>query len=105
MAPSVSADTRFAELTDNPKPKSVETRLALVEHELSRLSSGWNQHIPQILDAVSIAQSELLTAEQVHERIDAVRDDLDRLSRRLDANLVELKAALTQASAQTTDTR
>lgn len=70
---------------------SIEGRLGTVEVELARLANGWDQHLPQLLDAVSVAQTEYRSAEQVHARIDALRRDVDRLSERLDLNLSEIR--------------
>lgn len=71
---------------------SAAARLTTVEAELKRLFEGWNQHIPQILDAVGIARDEARSANQIHDRFDALRLDMDRLADRVDLNLADLKS-------------
>ncbi len=58
---------------------------------LSRLEAGWNQHLPALLDSVSVAISEARRADSTHARVDAVRTDLDRLSTRVEIGLLELR--------------
>lgn len=71
---------------------SAAARLTTVEAELKRLSEGWRQHIPQILDTVGIARDEARSANQIHDRFDALRLDMDRLAERVDLNLEDLKS-------------
>lgn len=63
-------------------------RLIKLEGEVHRLTAGWEQHIPQLLDAISVARSDVHKAATVHDRIDAVREELDRLAVRLDLVLL-----------------
>lgn len=58
-----------------------------LEARLDALQRGWDAHIPTLLDRVSIAVSEGHSARYVHDRIEAVREDLDALATRLDLNL------------------
>lgn len=81
--------------TDNHTP----IRIAELEAALERLSRGWEQHLPQLLDTVSIARDEARSANQVHDRLDAMRQDMDRLSERLDLNLMEMRRLISREKA------
>lgn len=75
-----------------PAPRGpFDVRLNAVEIDLARLTTGWDQHIPQLLDAVSIARSEARGSHVAHDRVDALRQDMDRLTARLELNLIDLK--------------
>jgi len=64
-------------------------RLVELENRIDRLQRGWNQHIPSLLDSMSDALDAAHHAEDGHRRVDAVREDLDRLSSRFELHLME----------------
>lgn len=87
----------FARLTRIPRTLltkgGVGQRLIELENRVERLQQGWNQHIPSLLDSMSDALDAAHHAEDGHRRVDAVREDLDRLSARLELHLIELKSS------------
>ena len=70
----------------------VSERLIALENRFQRLDLGWNQHIPGLLESMSEALDAARQAENVHRRLDAIREDLDRLSCRLELNLIALQS-------------
>ncbi len=83
-----------------PSASSIDhARLTSLEGRFERLQTGWNHHIPSLLDSVTLAISEARAADRVHARIDALREDMDRLSKRLDLGLLDLKSRLTTPEA------
>jgi len=80
-----------------PTPSHIDhARLTSLEGRVERLQAGWNQHLPGLLSSVTLAVSEARGADRVHARIDALREDMDRLTVRLDLGLLDLKARLEQ---------
>lgn len=86
----------FARMTRIPRTLltrgGVGKRLIELENRVDRLQWGWNQHVPSLLDSMSDALDAAHHAEDGHRRVDAVREDLDRLSSRLELHLTELKS-------------
>lgn len=72
-------------------------RLAALEARLDRLQKAWDRHLPALLDSVSVAVDHGRAAEDAHLRADSLREDLDGLAERVEANLAELKAAVLDA--------
>ena len=66
-----------------------------LEADVRRLEAGWRQHIPKILDAISVSQHDASMSDEVHARIDALREDMDRLSERVNANYADIEKRLT----------
>lgn len=87
----------FARLTRIPRTVltkgGVGERLVELENRFDRLQRGWNQHIPGLLDSMSDALDAAHHAEDGHRRMDAVREDLDRLASRLELHLIEMKSS------------
>lgn len=80
-----------------PIPSHIDhARLTSLEGRVERLQAGWNQHLPGLLNSVTLAVSEARSADRVHARIDALREDMDRLTARLDLGLLDLKARMDQ---------
>lgn len=75
-----------------PSTSSIER----LEGDVRRLQAGWSQHIPRILDAISISEHEAKASDDIHARIDALRHDLDRLSDRLSASCVGMEKRLSE---------
>jgi len=67
-----------------------------LERDIRRLQIGWNQHIPRILEAISLSEHDAKTSDEVHARIDALRRDLDSLSDRVNANFLDIEKRLTR---------
>ena len=65
-----------------------------LEADIRRLESGWRQHIPRILDAISVAENDAKASDDVHARIDALRQDVDRLSARMNASYRDIEKRL-----------
>jgi hypothetical protein len=87
-----------------PTPSHIDhARLISLEGRVERLQAGWNQHVPGLLDSVTLALSEARGADRVHARIDALREDMDRLAARLDLGLLDLKARLDQPASEAAD--
>ena len=66
----------------------VGERIIELENRFERLQRGWNQHIPSLLDSMSDALDAAHRAEDGHRRMDAIREDLDRLSSRVELHLI-----------------
>lgn len=66
-----------------------------LEADVRRLEAGWRQHIPKILDAISVSQHDANMSDDIHARIDALREDMDRLSERLNAGYADIEKRLT----------
>ena len=71
----------------------VGARLIELENRFERLQRGWNQHIPGLLDSMSDALDAAHHAEDGHRRIDSIREDLDRLSSRLEIHLLDVRSS------------
>lgn len=65
-----------------------------LEADIRRLEAGWRQHIPKILDAISVSGHEVKSVDDLHARIDALREDLDRLSERVNINCIAIEERL-----------
>lgn len=88
-----TAADRAALKASGPSLASVDhARLTSLEGRVERLQAGWNQHVPGLIDSVTLALSEARAADRVHARIDALREDMDRLSKRLDLGLMDVRA-------------
>lgn len=70
----------------------VGERLVELENRFERLQLGWNQHIPSLLERMSDALDAAHHAEDGHRRLDTIREDLDRLSSRLELHLMDRKS-------------
>ena len=66
-------------------------RLGRAEAQLETLRHGWDAHLPAILEGLSKTSGDAGLAEEAHQRIDAMRRDLDRATARLDAGLSTLR--------------
>ena len=71
----------------------VGERIIELENRFERLQRGWNQHIPSLLDSMSDALDAAHRAEDGHRRMDAIREDLDRLSSRLELHLIDAQSS------------
>lgn len=70
-----------------------------LEADIRQLQAGWSQHIPKILDAISVSEHDAKASDDIHARIDALRHDLDRLSDRLNASCVVIEERLSELEA------
>lgn len=71
----------------------ISERVIALENRFERLDRGWNEHIPGLLGSMSEALDAARQAEDVHRRLDALREDLDRVSSRLELNLIALRSS------------
>lgn len=70
-----------------------------LESEIRRLQAGWNQHIPRLLEAISLSEHDAKTSDEVHARIDSLRRDLDSLSDRVNASCLDIEKRLSKLEA------
>jgi phage-related minor tail protein len=65
-------------------------RIASLEHDLDRLVGGWNQHLPQVLAAVSEARQVARQAKIKEEQVHALAAQVELLT----AEVAELRTRL-----------
>lgn len=80
-----------------PTPLSTDR----LEADIRRLEAGWRQHIPKILEAISVSEHEVKSGDDIHARIDALREDLDRLSERVNLTHIAIEQRLARIESST----